>query len=78
MKWIFLILFNITIGWDMITPAPGYRIHYTNGGIQYVGYSNTQRFTIQETLPRSYKVYVVATNTFGVSLPSRIITVTNK
>ena len=59
----------------MITPAPGYRIHYTNGGIQYVGYSNTQRFTIQETLPRSYKVYVVATNTFGVSLPSRIVTV---
>ncbi len=78
MKQLILFLLSITIGWDMITPEPGYRIHYTNGGIQYVGYSSTNRFTIEETLPRSYKVYVVATNTFGVSLPSRIVTVTNK
>lgn len=79
MKHAAIILLSITIGWDMSSPAPGYRIHYTRGGIQYVGYSSTQRFTIQETIPgRQYKVYVIATNQFGESPKSRIITVTNR
>lgn len=77
MRWLALLL-SIPLTWDMITPAPGYRIHYTNGGIQHVGYSNTNRFTIEETLPRTYKVYVVATNRSGDSPKSRIVTVTNK
>lgn len=75
----FLALLSITLGWDMERPAPGYRIHYTRGGIQFVGYSSTQRFTIEETISgRQYKAYVVATNQFGESPKSRIITVTNK
>jgi len=75
----FLALLSITIGWDMERPAPGYRVHYTRGGIQYVGYTSNQLFTIQETIPgRQYKTYVVATNQFGESPKSRIITVTNK
>lgn len=79
MKWLLPFLLSITIAWDMDKPAPGYRIHYTQGGIQYVGTSSTQRFTIQETIPgRQYKVYVVATNSSGESAKSRIITVTNK
>lgn len=75
----FLALLSITIGWDMERPAPGYRVHYTRGGIQYVGYTSNQLFTIQETITgRQYKTYVVATNQFGESPKSRIITVTNK
>ena len=73
------LILSILIGWDMVSPASGYRIHYTNGGSQYVGYSTSQRFTIQETIAgRQYKVYVVATNQSGESPKSRIITVTNK
>jgi hypothetical protein len=77
MKWLIPLL-SIPLTWDMTSPAPGYRIHYTMGGAQFVGYSTTNRFTIQETLPRSYKVYVVATNQYGDSPKSRIVTVTNK
>lgn len=73
------LLLSITIGWDMSSPAPGYRIHYTAGGPQFVGYSNVNRFTIEETISgRSYKVYVVATNSSSESPKSRIVTVTNK
>lgn len=79
MKHLFTIILSITIGWDMLTPAPGYRIHYTAGGNQCVGYSASQRFTIQETISgRQYKVYVIATNSSGESPKSRIVTVTNK
>jgi len=74
----FIILLSIVLTWDMDKPAPGYKIYYTNGGIQYVGQSNTNRFTIQETVPgRTYKVYVTATNQCCESGKSRIITVTN-
>lgn len=73
------LLLSITIGWDMSSPATGYRIHYTAGGPQFVGYSSSQRFTIEETIAgRQYKVYVVATNSSGESPKSRIVTVTNK
>lgn len=70
---------SITLTWDMDRPAPGYRVHYTRGGIQYVGYTSNQFFTIQETIAgRQYKAYVIATNRFAESLKSRTITVTNK
>lgn len=73
------LLLSITLTWDMDKPAPGYRVHYTRGGIQYVGYSATNRFTIEETVPgRQYKAYAIATNAYGDSPKSRIITVTNK
>lgn len=79
MKWLLPFLISITIGWDMTTPAPGYRIHYISGVNLFTGYSDTNRFTIQETvLGRQYKVYVVATNSTGESPKSRIVTVTNK
>jgi len=72
------LLLSITLVWEMDRPAPGYRIHYTRGGQQFVGYSNIQRFTIEDTISkRTYKVYVVATNKFGDSPKSRIITVIN-
>lgn len=76
----FALLLSITIGWDMDRPADGYEIHYITGQAIRVGYANTQRFTIDETVSgRTYKVYVVATNLSGVKSPnSRIITVTNK
>jgi len=77
MKFAALIL-SMTLVWDMDRPAPGYRIHYTRGGQHFVGYSNVQRFTIQDTISgRQYKAYVVATNRFGDSPKSRIITITN-
>lgn len=70
---------SIVLTWDMDKPAPGYRVHYTRGGVQYVGVSATNRFTIEETVSgRQYKAYVVATNQFGTSPKSRTITVTNK
>lgn len=71
---------GITLTWDMPSPAPGYRIHYISGVNLFTGYSDTTRYTIPETvLGRSYKVYVVATNSAGKeSLPSRISTFTNK
>lgn len=73
------LLLSIALTWDMDKPAPGYRVHYTRGGIQYVGYSATNRFTIEETIPgRQYKAYAIATNAYGDSPKSRIITVTNK
>jgi len=73
-----LILLSITLTWEMDRPAPGYRIHYTRGGQQFVGYTTNQIFTIEDTVPkRIYKVYVVATNKFGDSPKSRIITVIN-
>lgn len=69
---------SIILTWDMDRPAPGYRVHYTRGGQQFVGLSATNRFTIQETISgRQYKAYVVATNAYGDSPKSRIITVTN-
>jgi len=72
------LLLSIILTWDMDKPAPGYRVHYTRGGIQYVGYSSTNRFTIEETVSgRQYKAYAVATNSFGDSPKSRIITITN-
>lgn len=72
------LLLSMTLVWDMDRPAPEYRIHYTRGGQQFVGYSNVQRFTIQDTISsRQYKAYVVATNRFGDSPKSRIITITN-
>ena len=75
----FLALLSITITWDMAKPAPGYRIHYTTGGQQFVGTSTNQFFTINDTTPgRQWKVYVVATNGPLESPKSRIITVTNK
>ena len=74
-----MVLLSITLTWDMDRPAPGYRVHYTRGGIQYVGYTSNQLFTIQETISgRQYKAYVVATNRFAESAKSRTITVTNK
>ncbi len=73
------LLLSITLTWDMDKPAPGYRVHYAMGGMQFVGYCSTNRFTIQDTVPgRQYKAYAVATNTYGDSPKSRIITVTNK
>ena len=79
MKFLIPLFLSITIGWDMLTPAPGYRIHYTTGGSQFVGYSSTNRFTIVDDRPRvQYKVYVFATNSSGESAKSRIVTVTNK
>ena len=72
------LLLSITLTWDMDKPAPGYRVLYTRDGQQFVGYSNVQRFTIQDTISgRQYKAYVVATNRFGDSPKSRIITITN-
>jgi len=73
-------LLGITLTWDMDRPAPGYRIHYISGVNLFTGYSSTNRYTIPETvIGRTYKVYAVATNSAGKeSLPSRIVTVTNK
>ena len=74
----YALIASIILTWDMDKPAPGYRVHYTRGGQQFVGVSATNRFTIQETISgRQYKAYVVATNTYGDSPKSRIITVTN-
>lgn len=76
----FLFVLNITITWDLDKTglSKGYKIYYTQGGRQYLGTSNTNRFTIQETVPkRQYKVYVTATNQCCESGKSRIITVTN-
>ena len=73
------IIASILLTWDMDRPAPGYRIHYPTGGAQFVGYSATNRFTVQDTVPgRQWKVYVVATNGPLESPKSRIITVTNR
>ena len=74
-----LILLSVTLTWDMEHPAPGYRIHYISGVNLFTGHSATNLFTIRETVVgRVYKVYVVATNQFGESPKSRIVTVTNK
>lgn len=76
----FLFVLNITITWDLDKTGvtKGYKIYYTQGGRQYMGTSKTNRFTIEETVPRRpYKVYVTATNQCCESGKSRIITVIN-
>lgn len=75
-----LVLLNITVTWDLDKTGitKGYRVYYTQGGRQYVGTTATNRFTIEDTISgRSYKAYVTATNRWGESGKSRIITVVN-
>ena len=79
-RFITLLALNITLTWDLDPSglSHGYKVYYTQGGRQYVGYAKTNRFTIQETISgRQYKTYVTATNQCCESGKSRIITVTN-
>ncbi len=79
MKLIILLL-SIILTWDLdkTGASNGYRVYYTQGGRQYVGTTITNRFTIEDTISgRSYKAYVTATNRWGESGKSRIITVVN-
>lgn len=75
-----ILLLSITLTWDLDPTgrSHGYKIYYTQGGRQYVGYAKTNRFTIEDTISgRSYKAYVTATNQCCESGKSRIITVIN-
>jgi len=75
-----LIALNITLTWDLDPTgrSHGYKIYYTQGGRQYVGYAKTNRFTIQDTISgRIYKACASATNQCCESGKSRIITVIN-
>lgn len=79
MKLIILLL-SIILTWDLdkTGATKGYRVYYTQGGRQYMGVTTTNRFVIEDTVSgRIYRAYATATNQWGESGKTRIITAVN-